>query len=101
MKVKATKDGFHGGYFRRPGDVFEIDEAAFTAVWMQRLDGPAEEDEPVSEALPASSGKPLTPVTFVELMKPKAKPARQPKSKQDGAKPEPAKPEATGNADVI
>ena len=38
MKVRATRRGFVGQLLRRPGDVFEIPEAAFSARWMEVVD---------------------------------------------------------------
>lgn len=50
IKVKATQPGFLG-YYREPGDVFEIDtEEQFSDVWMVKLDGkPAPKMENPSE----------------------------------------------------
>lgn len=54
VKVVATKQGFMGTMFREVGDVFEVDEALFTAkvdefgepvppTWFERVDAPDDE----------------------------------------------------------
>ncbi len=36
MEVRAFKRGFLGGLYRRPGDVFECPDDAFSANWMEK-----------------------------------------------------------------
>jgi hypothetical protein len=73
IKVRATKDGTYGGYFRngpidsdqgyQPGEVFELDEKPF--VIKDTQGNPVQEMEPTGQ-LDANGGKIMKPVWEME-----------------------------------
>ena len=48
MKVRATARGYVGGSFRYPGDIFEVDEKAFSGKWMEEV-APTHKPKPAAD----------------------------------------------------
>lgn len=60
MKVKATAIGFHGGFRRRVGDVFDVADGA-KSKWFVPVDEAKVDDKP--------KGRKKSPETFSEIAK--------------------------------
>ncbi len=63
MLVRAIKLGYYGGSRRKPGDVFQINEKAFSKTWMVKVEDDAKVPVPETkevrkgELFPASKEK--------------------------------------------
>lgn len=61
IRVRAVVLGFDGMQRRRPGDIFDIEESAFTSTWMKKVaarsrDEEEDDDEAPKQKKPARSG---------------------------------------------
>lgn len=62
MRVKATATGFHGGFRRRSGDVFEVPDGS-RSKWFVPADDAKADDKP------RGRGKKAAPETLSEITK--------------------------------
>ena len=67
-RVKALQTGFHGGFRRKAGTVFELADGEKLASWMEAVEGPAPAVKPKKAKAGPETLSELTPSFASDLV---------------------------------